>query len=389
MDDVMKTQIEFLFLDMEWNQEPGSTELEGREAIQIGVVAADKNLQQIKIFSSSMRLSNSKVLNEKIVSLIHIPAANIMQGKPEEAVLNKFVQNFPSYNYIVVWTRDTYELFKRDMKKYRIPLKKHRVVILQEVLGIVAFNGEGKMGLESALNCAGIKYDANNLHHSKHDAQYLFQLFGKCYKKYVEYTALEDRMVITATGKIHKENCRYIKDTPVKVLLMKPKSAVFKGFTVCKFCGTKDIWNRLEWKCETVKKQNRKHYNEMQYLPLTEKNIGAICKHFQVSYSIGEKVVFVRTSFTSWIVCLDGNAVSKLFHENYKPCKNEYSKRSKLKGIEGYHVQKMPSSNFYRVICYIKKHDDSLIKQWGKRNRIEKIFDQIEEELEKTKNQIS
>lgn len=216
-----------------------------------------------------------------------------------------------------------------------------------------------------------------------------FQLFGKCYKKYVEYTALEDRMVITATGKIHKENCRYIKDTPVKVLLMKPKSAVFKGFTVCKFCGTKDIWNRLEWKCETVKKQNRKHYNEMQYLPLTEKNIGAICKHFQVSYSIGEKVVFVRTSFTSWIVCLDGNAVSKLFHENYKPCKNEYSKRSKLKGIEGYHVQKMPSSNFYRVICYIKKHDDSLIKQWGKRNRIEKIFDQIEEELEKTKNQIS
>lgn len=150
-----------------------------------------------------------------------------------------------------------------------------------------------------------------------------------------------------------------------------------------------NIWNRLEWKCETVKKQNRKHYNEMQYLPLTEKNIGAICKHFQVSYSIGEKVVFVRTSFTSWIVCLDGNAVSKLFHENYKPCKNEYSKRSKLKGIEGYHVQKMPSSNFYRVICYIKKHDDSLIKQWGKRNRIEKIFDQIEEELEKTKNQIS
>ena len=36
------------------------------------------------------------------------------------------------------------------MKKYKIPLKKHRVVILQEVLGIVAFNGEGKMGFEPA-----------------------------------------------------------------------------------------------------------------------------------------------------------------------------------------------------------------------------------------------
>ena len=185
MDDIMKRQIEFLFLDMEWNQEPGSTELEGREAIQIGVVAADKDLQQTKIFSSSVRLSNLEILNEKTVRLIHMSVANIMQGKSEEVVLNKFTQNFPTYNYIVVWTRDTYELFKRDMKKYKIPLKKHRVVILQEVLGIVAFNGEGKMGFESALNCAGIKYDANNLHHSKHDAQYLFQLFGKCYKKYV------------------------------------------------------------------------------------------------------------------------------------------------------------------------------------------------------------
>ena len=64
---------------------------------------------------------------------------DIMRGQIEYllVVLNKFTQNFPSYNYIVVWTRDTYELVKRDMKKYR-------VVILQEVLGIVAFNGEGK-----------------------------------------------------------------------------------------------------------------------------------------------------------------------------------------------------------------------------------------------------
>ena len=104
----MKRQIEFLFLDMEWNQEPGSTELEGREAIQIGVVAADKDLQQTKIFSSSVRLSNLEILNEKTVRLIHMSVANIMQGKSEEVVLNKFTQNFPTYNYIVVWTRDTY-----------------------------------------------------------------------------------------------------------------------------------------------------------------------------------------------------------------------------------------------------------------------------------------
>lgn len=33
---------EYLFLDLEWNQAPGTVGVSGREAIQIGVVAADE-----------------------------------------------------------------------------------------------------------------------------------------------------------------------------------------------------------------------------------------------------------------------------------------------------------------------------------------------------------
>ena len=46
----MKKHAAYLFLDMEWNQAPGTTDLEGREAIQIGVLAADTAMKKSKKF---------------------------------------------------------------------------------------------------------------------------------------------------------------------------------------------------------------------------------------------------------------------------------------------------------------------------------------------------
>ena len=60
-----KEQFEYLFLDIEWNQEPGTSGLDGREAIQIGVVAADAQIQKVKTFSKAIRLSDSKVVSGK------------------------------------------------------------------------------------------------------------------------------------------------------------------------------------------------------------------------------------------------------------------------------------------------------------------------------------
>ena len=51
-----KEQLEYLFLDLEWNQALGTTGLDGREAIQIGVVAADTNIQKTKTFSQSNQI---------------------------------------------------------------------------------------------------------------------------------------------------------------------------------------------------------------------------------------------------------------------------------------------------------------------------------------------
>ena len=75
-----------------------------------------------------------------------------------------------------------------------------------------------------------------------------------CYQKYSDATAEESCIANVVTKKLHAENCRYIKN-----------------------------------------------------MPLTEKNIEKICKWFQLSYSISNDTVFIRTAFASWIVYLQDN----------------------------------------------------------------------------------
>ena len=116
-----KEQFEYLFLDLEWNQPVGTTELTDREAVQIAIVAADEAMNQVKSFSRAIRRPES--LNPHTVKIIHMPEYNIMQGRSREEVMECVRQTFPAYRYIVVWTRDTYDLFKRDMRACGIAMQ--------------------------------------------------------------------------------------------------------------------------------------------------------------------------------------------------------------------------------------------------------------------------
>ena len=44
-DKKMAETFEYLFVDMEWNQTPGTKGIEDRERVQIGIVATDEQLQ--------------------------------------------------------------------------------------------------------------------------------------------------------------------------------------------------------------------------------------------------------------------------------------------------------------------------------------------------------
>lgn len=383
-DKKEKKQFEYLFLDIEWNQAPGTNGLDGREAIQIGVLAADEAMQKVKIFSKGIRLSDPNLFNVETEKICHNPIANTMQGKTEDVVLKKFALSFPQYHYIVVWTKETYDLFKRDMKKYKILMKRHKVVILQDILSVIADDSNKQIGFEKALRCAEIEYRPDFLHYSKHDANYLYQLFYQCYQQYSNVTADEYCIANIVTRKLHTEECRYVSNKPLERLQVVPKSLIFKGFEACKCCGGKQAWKRLELKYKN-KARNKKYRDDLKQLPLTEANIERICKWFQLSYSISKSTVFIRTPFAGWIVYLQDDKVKQLFHENYRPRKSQYFKKQKMKFAEEYHKQKLPSENFFEVMQYIKSHDVATVKRMAKKSRVENLLEMVEIEL-KSKN---
>lgn len=76
---------------------------------------------------------------------------------------------------------------------------------------------------------------------------------------------------------------------------------------------------------------------------------------------------------------LKDERVDKLFHENYKPGRQDFFKKKK-KCLEGYHKQKLPSHNFFEVVRYIESHDAGMTKRLIKRNRIEKLFELVEQQ---------
>ena len=167
-------KFEYLFVDIEWNQTPGTNGIEDREPIQIGVVATDESMNLKKSFSRAMRLSSEEKYNPDTLVLSHSTLKSVMQANSEEIVLRKIKMSFPKYKYVVVWTKDTYELFKRGMDTYGYSMPRHRVIVFQEVLMHIASDGVNQIGFERALKQAGIEYQKNFLHYSKHDANYMY-----------------------------------------------------------------------------------------------------------------------------------------------------------------------------------------------------------------------
>lgn len=372
-------KFEYLFVDIEWNQAPGTSGIEDREPIQIGVVATDESMNLKKLFSRAMRLSSEEKYNPDTLVLSHSTLKSVMQANSEEIVLRKIKMSFPKYKYVVVWTKDTYELFKIGMDTYGYSMPRHRVIVFQEVLMHIASDGVNQIGFERALKQAGIEYQKNFLHYSKHDANYMYQLFCKCYKEYTMWTNQEICYLSPRTHIIHTGSCRYSNKNHLLATNQAAKHVIFQGNRVCKICGCEDEWNRLQWGVSSgVKQNNRAEY--LRELPLTDENMSMICNKFRLDYNIASDMVFIRTPFSGGIVHIQNDRVTKLHHENYRQRRDEALKIHK-KCFEGYHKQKLPSSRFYDVVSYIKYHDEGMLKRLGdKRSRIDIILDRIREQ---------
>lgn len=367
---------EYLFVNIAWNQKPGTTEMDGREMIKIGLLGTDEDLEMKKLFSKAVRLENIEDYNSESMSLSCTSMEEVARANSEEVILNKVSLSFRKYKYVVAWTDTTYELLKRGMDRYKILMPRHRVVLFHQLLMKIAGIDEMRIGFEHALNLARIEYNENYLHYPKHAVNYMYQLFCKCYADYKKWTTHEICYLNTRTHRLHTSNCRYARLDEKSTFNKTTKDVMFQGNKVCRICGSRENWNRLQWNLELGIELGN-YTGNMRESSLTVENMSMICNYFRLDYNIVEDAVFIKTPFSRWIVFVKNNKVSKLQHENYRQKRCEAMKVHK-KSMEGYHhKQKLPSDNFYDVVCYIKYHDTSMIKRLGEKSRIEKIFDRI------------
>lgn len=115
----------------------------------------------------------------------------VMQGKPEPEVFEKVRQTFPNYRYVVVWSRETYDVFRESMRRCYLKVPKHTVLVLQDIVQEIARTSYEHLRFKTALIKAGIAFKENYLHYAKQDVQYLYELFKYLYLEYTNITEQE------------------------------------------------------------------------------------------------------------------------------------------------------------------------------------------------------
>ena len=385
----IEDRIEFLFVDMEWNQKTGTKDLEGREPIQIALMGADECLEETKLFSKGIRLEDVNTLTEETCKITHAGVDTIMRANSLEEVFKRIKMSFPKFKYVVVWTKDTYDLFVQSTKQAGVKLPKHRVLILQDIIGLIATSSKKKIGFETVLAKAEIQYNPAYLHFSKHDVQYLFALYKKMYADYQKLTTYESSVVNEKTRIIHTSECRYAKHIKGSI---HPgvKTLVFRGYRACNCCGSELNLRKIYW-IPTLQEEKSKKAGEeiseaeLRNLPLTESNIKQICNRYSMKCNISEHMIFLTTNCGYWRLYFDGEKVNKVLHGNYKMKQNDLKKKKKC--TEGFHQQKISFTNFYEVVRYIYYHDKDLYAN-PRKSKVEILLEKIAMERKMNKELI-
>lgn len=239
-----KEDYEYLFLDIEWNQAINTTGLEGQEPIQIAAIATDEYFNIQKLFSKYVRLEDMDLLTEKTCKLTHVTANVIEAANPSEVVFERFVQSFHHYKFVVVWTEETYLLWKHYMKKHMCKIPRHKVIAVQDIFSQIT-SGKKLLSFEKALDWCGVSYQVNYLHYSKHDVYYLHEVYRKALQKYSEATKYDLCYLNERTQKVHLLGCRYLEDLRFLTMVEAEKSILFHGYKACRCCYD-DSWMKLE-----------------------------------------------------------------------------------------------------------------------------------------------
>lgn len=357
----------YLFLDMEWNQLNNQFNLSEDEILEIAAVYVDKDLINDKTFFKIVKPEHIENVSKKTLTFLRLGINILEVALPIEIIVDKFIKKFSEFDIVVVWNRDTYDLFTNATKLCGITLPKHKVIVLQELLSDI----DQFMGFEAALRRYFVKYKPNLLHCSKYDVTYLKRLFYSIIFQYKQQCKVDSKNKagrLSNSNIIHNLKCHYIVGK--SSFHHSSYVDIFSGYKLCKYCiGTeKHVLLPKELFFDRLDEINN----------FSEERINAFCKRFDMKCNFSDGLIFVRTHMATWRIYHDGEKVLNIYHENYR--KVEQTKKKK-KSNEGYHIQNVKCDNLYDVLNYIHRHDKNfLCEKKIKRNRIDMLLGMLEKE---------
>lgn len=370
--------IEYLFLDIEWNAKNNSKNISDWEPVQVAAIGADADLKAEKSFAKRVGLKDIETLTENTCKLTHVQRKEVAVAKPAKEVFGNLKQTFPKFSFVVVWSWETYQIYRETMKREEIQLPKHRVILMQEILQTIAVEEKNPIGFEAALRQAKVSYRPWMLHYSKYDVSYLYELFKSMYIKYDGRTRDDLCAVNPITRKIHQSDCRYAAGKNA-VEMQGAKKFVFSGYKPCRCCFSKDQWRRFYWKKPSKEDRKQQKVKRLRLLPLTDNNIEKICEAFGFSCNFIADMVSITTAAGYWRIYLDDDNVRYVMHANFRVNRSIASKRGRIKCNQGFHNQNLKTHNFYDVVQYIYHHDKKMMR--AKKKKIDVLFEKIEKEL--------
>ncbi len=342
---------EYLFIDIEWNDPAPDHDPKYWDPVSVALIGTDGDLEIKGRYSASISPRRPKLLTEDICTLVHQSRENLLRANTEEKVFANISSRFPRVENIVVWNHHAYYVFTECAKRTGCHLSRHRVIVLQDILGVVASERKSLFRFDKALTRAGIDVKENYLHYAKHDVEYLHQWYKVTLERYRDMTAGETCIVSQRTRILHTPECRYVKDGDQEVA---SKDIIFRGYRPCRCCGTATEWDRFKWKGAKKKKAKKTKKKEPKtYNQLTDEKIKEYCESLGLRGAVAVDLVYVRSPYCGWVLLLEGDKVQTVLHENYRP--------GDRKGT--YHKQKMHTHDFFKTVRYIYFHDKDFMKR--------------------------
>lgn len=344
----------WLSLDIEWNQIAKSGE---RDVLSIAGVLRKERTDRPIVFESYTRPRHLELVATRTLELLHTDRHTLALAPPLKAVLASFSETLGHCDTLIVWHRDALETFTSILNQHGLRFPASRVVILQELLGVLVQERRWFCGFPFPLmlNVFDVKYRPSHLHKSKYDAIYLMGLYDAMWH-HLEAQNSQTTLYHTKTsGTLHTPDCRYLIGRETKQVGL---NAILSGHSICKCCARTGSLRVLH-----LPKPTKKELRSVKHTPVfSEQALERHCANLGLRCSCSIGWVFIASPAGHWKIKHTDGIVSAIYHEN------NTNRSASAKANGGYHRQNISITNIFDAATYIRNHDIGRLR--GKLRRL-------------------